>query len=211
MLLLTSTVLPLLSILSPGGSAPRPVSSQEALALESAETGFAPHDAVFSYDYAQARYSIGDLDGLRLEGSYQLDAPWILVGHADLVGDEAGGVDLDYTSFSVGGGYVFPIETQGPPLDIVATAELEYGRVKASLGGFSVSDSEIGIRLRGGARYAPLPEVELFGGASIRTIFDSNFSLDGVLLYHFDNGLSVVGSLELGEDSAISVGVRYSF
>lgn len=210
MLSSTALLLSLLSVANPGGSAPRVVSTGDLLFPSLAGVALAPVEPAFSYDYAQALYSFGDFDGLRLSGAYGLERPWFVAGDVDVIGTEENGVDADLRALALGGGYVHSVVGQERPLDLLATAQLQYGRAKASANGASKSDSELGVRLRGGARYQVTPEVELFGGVSLRTIFDTEFSVDAGLLYDLGNGLGAVGTLEVGDDTVVSLGLRYS-
>lgn len=162
----------------------------------------------FTYRYVDLQYAFGDIDGVRLRGAYQLDEPWIAVAKAEFTDASDDGVDVDLLAVSGGFGYVYPLQEK---LDLVGTAELEYGSVDVSSGSVSDSDSELGLRARGGARYRVTPEFEAYGGATLRTIFDSTFQIDGGARYHLDERLALTAGLEFGDDTIFAVGVRYSF
>lgn len=162
----------------------------------------------FDYDYADLGLSLGDLTGLDVQGSYAINDNWLAVGRFSYLCDEQGVFDLDQTTLSVGGGYRYPLLED---LDLLGTAELEFGSIKLSAGGASASDNEAGIRLRGGARYGINDRLEVFGGLGLRTIFDGEFVLDAGALYAFDETFSAFGKLELGDDTLFTLGVRFGF
>ena len=189
---------------SPEVSAPAPDLSIEPVLLTTlAEQGGVPNSA-FHYTYGEVGLSLGDLDGIRVAGSYHLQDQWLIVASLGIL--EASRVD--FTFFSAGAGYVHNIQED---LDIVATAELEFGRAEVDFLGSSASDSEVGLRLRGGARYMLDERFEFYGGGNLRTTFDTDFFVDGGALYRINDRLQAYASLEVGDDTQFGIGVRYGF
>lgn len=168
-------------------------------------------DTEFNYNYAYAGLSSGAATGLRLGGSYSVSGPWLVLAQFDYLCEEETLLDIDYTTISAGAGYVYPY-SEG--LDLLGTVELEYGRIKASantsFGQFSASDSEVGVKARVGARYALESNIEVYGGAGIRTLFDNDFVLDAGARYNISDSLSAFVELEYSDLSLFTLGVRYS-
>lgn len=198
-----SALLPVASLLV--GLSAQPVPAGEPLARPaqldpSAETGF-------RYDFAEAEVVLGDLSGLQLGASYGLGGALYASGTLAFLSGDEGPVDLDITTLSGGVTYVMH---HRPELDFFGTAELEFGRAEASAFGASASDSELGLRLRAGARYAIDPTIEVFGAATVRTILDDHFAVDGGLRYHLSESLAIQARLELGDETLFAFGLRYS-
>lgn len=101
-----------------------------------------------------------DGDGFGVGGSVAITEMFHLFGKygtADL--DGPGGVDVDYDTFSFGGGINYPIAER---TDLVG--QLSYVNAEASAGGFSADDD--GFGLYGGVRARLAVPVELEGGIS---------------------------------------------
>lgn len=166
------------------------------------------------YSYADARIVFGDLTGLSAEGSYSINDDWFAVGHL-VYGTDS---DVDFQSLSAGAGYRFPINLPNLPgqLDVVATAELEYGRIEVERTVFGTtvraSDSEIGLRLRGGARYRFNRDWEFRAGLGLRTIFDTEVVLDVAGQYNINDQWALVSQLDLGSEFVLfGIGARVNF
>lgn len=178
--------------------------SIEPMVLATRAQGVEVTNSPFHYTYAEAGLSFGDLDGIRVAGSYHLQDEWILLGNFGLL--EEGRVD--FTFFSAGAGYVYNLRED---LDIIGSAELEYGRAEVDFFGSSASDSEVGLRFRGGARYLLDERFEFFGGGNLRTTFETDFFLDGGALYRINDQFQAFASLEIGDETQVGIGVRYGF
>ena len=157
--------------------------------------------ANFSYDFIQLGYFFSDFDGQRLEGSFELDGPWIAVGRLAFLDD--------LTILSVGAGYVHSVDADGMDgLDLIGTVELEYADIDV------IDEDEFGVRLRGGARYAATNEVELFGGVSYSSTLedaDQDFGFDIGALYNIDTDWSAFAEVDFAEETQVGLGVRYYF
>ena len=158
----------------------------------------------FSYTYAEAGLSFGDLTGLQTSGSYAVDGPWLAVANASLLSDSS----VDLTTLSGGAGYVLSLQED---LDFVGTVELEYGSIEVDVGPFTFSDSDVGLRGRAGVRWLYDESLEVYGGFNHRTIFDGDFIVDGGAVYHLDLHWDVTAKLEFGDNSLFTVGARYRF
>ena len=183
-MLLTTLLLATLSGLgNPATSAPVPPVEPQA----------APEAKTFSYSYVDAGLMLGDYTGLQLEGSFELDGNWIAVA-----GFTAGSDDgPDLTSLRGGVGYVAPLSAK---LDLIGTGQLEY---------VDLYKSELGLRARGGLRFAAQEKLQVFGGLEYRTVFDNEWVIDGGALYALSESLSAVGKLELGDYDQFTVGLRF--
>jgi len=176
-------------------------------AIDGGQAAWGATPGHFPFTYLDVGLSFGDATGLAVLGSYHLRENWFLSGQLGYLSESAGPVDVSLTTFSFGGGYAHEMQ---PGLALLASAELEYGRVSASFGA-SRSDTEFGLRARGGARWQATPELEVFGGLGFRTIFSGDFLLDAGALYAFNSSWSAIGKLELGEYNQFTLGVRCNF
>ena len=162
-------------------------------------------DSVFSYDYAQLTGVLADAEGFGLDFSKAWTDRWFVIGRFVEADVESRGVEADVTRFSAGVGYAHELEEN---LDVVVTGQLDFADVDVENAG---DDDDLGIRVRGGARYMLNPNVELFGGLALFTTFDSDFTFDAGALYHFEQGFSAIAQIEHDQDDVISIGVRYNF
>ncbi len=163
-----------------------------------------PAASEFHYDYVDALFSFGDLTGPLVEGSFYLQERWLAVAKAGFLSDS----DVDLTTVSAGVGYVYPLQRQ---LDLVGTAELEYGDLEVDGPFGKATDDEFGFRGRGGARYQLTDEVELFGGLGVRTIFDNDLRADGGARYRLNERIALMGRLEVDDNTQVSLGARFEF
>ena len=167
-----------------------------------------PPDSSFRYDYVDGAFVLGDFYGLRANGSYHLDGPWLALGRFEYLTEDEGNTDVDLLLFSGGVGYVHTLEDD---LDFVGSAEIEIGHAEIDNPGGSADDDEVGLRLRAGLRFQANDEIELAGGVSFATIFDEDLGLDGQILYAFDEKLSGFVGFDIRDDTVALVGVRYHF
>lgn len=162
----------------------------------------------FSYDYVEGGISLGEAVGAEVGFSHEVEGPWIAIGRFLYLTDDESGVDVDFFGLSGGVGYVHNLQTG---LDLVGRAELEWGYVDASGNGVNDSDDEFGVRVRGGARFAAMEDLELFGNAGFRTIFDSDFVADFGAVYRLESNWSALGRVDIDDDTQFLLGVRYGF
>lgn len=89
------------------------------------------------------------------------------------------GVDCSYIEFNANGAVPFELEGSATPY---AGAGLHLGRVSVSGGGFSSSDTEIGLNLLGGVKF-PLGGLQGFGEAKLGLGGADQFVLAGGVLF----------------------------
>ncbi|MHC4376054.1 MAG: hypothetical protein ACYS26_05590 [Planctomycetota bacterium] len=156
-----------------------------------------------NYDFVQLRSLDTDREGLRVDWVRPLDQDWFFTSKFELA-ELTGNTDIQQLSF--GAGYAASIADQYSPLDLVAEFEVDLGRQDNG----AQTDTDVGFRVRGGARYMPVPEVEMFAGATLRTTFDSTLIFDFGSMYHFENGVSFMAGIEAGDESGFFAGLRYA-
>lgn len=217
MLLLTSlsstflsAALPLAASLAPAvtGNAGAPTPPIVSPSIATAQHVDTETGGNFSYDYVEGGISLGEAVGTEIGFSHEVEGPWIAIGRFLYLTDDESGVDVDFFGLSGGVGYVHNLQTG---LDLVGRAELEWGYVDASGNGVNDSDDEFGARVRGGARFAVMEDLEVFGNAGFRTIFDSDFVADFGAVYHLESNWSALGRVDIDDDTQFLLGVRYGF
>lgn len=170
----------------------------------------------FQYRYVEAQLLFGDLD-LNLaveasmdlvEGSRPTDGVFG-IAHLYYATEEEGAADLDWLGLAVGGGYHYRVHDQ---VDLLASAELEYLSFENTVSGVgSYDDSEVGIRLHGGARFALNEEIELRAGVTHHTAVDAWTQVELAGQYSFTPQFAVVGQIEFGENTLFGIGGRFTF
>ncbi|MBI1380289.1 MAG: outer membrane beta-barrel protein [Planctomycetaceae bacterium] len=205
-----SAALPLTASLAPvvntNTVAPTPlIVSPSFLAAQDFDTNTGGN---FSYDYVEGGISLGEAVGTEIGFSHEVEGPWIAIGRFLYLTDDESGVDIDFFGLSGGVGYVHNLQTG---LDLVGRAELEWGYVDASGNGVDDNDDEFGARVRGGARFAAMEDLEVFGNAGFRTIFDSDFVADFGAVYRLESNWSALGRVDIDDDTQFLLGVRYGF
>ncbi len=168
----------------------------------------------FSYDFIEADLVLGgDLIGprFRISKPFQHDLFW--TGSFTCLTGDIGSTDFDMRSLTGGVTYVRNIPESSKNLDVFASAELELVQTDATVSGASSDDTDIGLLLRGGARFQATNEIEAFGGLTLHTTGDYNdFVLEGGARLDYSDAIKLQAALEIGdEDTAITFGVRYSF
>jgi hypothetical protein len=208
-MLLALTTLPLTLLASSLSSAAflpltEPLTEPLKEPLSSPFVPLALDDRTFSYDYVEGGLSVGDATGFELGTSHEFEGPWIGVGRVLYLEDDESGVDVRFLSVSAGAGFVHALQ-EG--IDLVATAELEYGDVDAK--GFG-DDSELGLRVLAGARWAATDELEVFGNLGFRTIFDDEFGVQIGGRYQFGDQWSTIARFDIEDDyTQFLIGARY--
>lgn len=206
---LITAALPLSATFTPAVSgiaaAPTPTIASPSFAAQQFETKTGGN---FSYDYVEGGISLGEAVGTEIGFSHEVEGPWIAIGRFLYLTDDESGVDVDFFGLSGGVGYVHNLQTG---LDLVGRAELEWGYVDASGNGVNESDDEFGARVRGGARFAAMEDLEVFGNAGFRTIFDSDFVADFGAVYRLESNWSALGRVDIDDDTQFLLGVRYGF
>ena len=180
-----------------------------ALLLFVHSTGFAQSTGAaqgdLSYTYAELRFVDFDSNGgngLRINGSFDLNNNWIIVGGLTSV-DYNNSVDGNI--FEIGGGYVWGYT---PDWDLVGT--LKYVNADYDTPGGSSSDS--GIALSGGTRGFIAPKFELRGTVNYINLDNSDTYLELAGDYYFSPHFSAGLSLEFAGDSDLfSIGAGWFF
>ena len=115
--------------------------------------------AGFNYNYGQVGFETGDVEGLALTGSFDINKDIFVLGRY-IDGDyEEGPFDLDYSEFSIGAGYHMPLNQK---TDAVFTL---------SFHSIEVEDfDDTGILVSAGVRHMISPQVELAGNIFHTTV-----------------------------------------
>lgn len=169
----------------------------------------------FQYRYVEAQLMFGELDTVvaaeasmdLAEGSRPTDG-FFGVAHLFYATDEEGSVDIDWLALAAGGGYHYRVHDQ---VDLLASAELEYGSYEVTPRNPKSDDSDIGVRLHGGARFALDEKVELRAGVTHHTVVDAWTQIELAGQYSFTKQFALVGQIEFGENTLFGIGGRFSF
>ena len=162
-------------------------------------------EAGLSYTYAELRFVDVDSnggDGLRFNGSYELENNWLIVGGVTAL-DFNNNVDL--TVVEIGGGYVWHYSED---FDLVSTLRFVRSDVDNPGGG---SDDN-GFAFSAGARGLLAPQFEIRGSVNHINLDDSDTYLELAGDYYFTAQLSAGISLEFaGDTDIITIGARWFF
>lgn len=162
------------------------------------------------YSYVQASlvgYDLGNADllGFSLSGSYEFTRQ--IFGRTTYrnLGDEIGNVDIDYSEWSIGGGFIF--YEQG---STNAYAGLEYVTVDLDPGSSNDGD---GLAIFAGIRSQLTAQVELNGELHYADIDRGNRTIiKAGVLYNLGNNVSLGADLSSTEgDIGWGIGARYRF
>jgi len=160
--------------------------------------------------YGQMQFDDLDVDGdsIGISGSFEVGEKFFLAagyGKSD-IGDNFISADID--SWSAGVGYHMPMSDR---FDLVTSLSYEY--VDISVDGFG-SESDNGIGIGAGVRFAATEKFEIDGGVSYVDYSDggddTSFGLG--FLYNFTDSFSAGASGNWGDDtSAYGIGGRFYF
>jgi len=154
-----------------------------------------PH--VFNYNYAELKF----LDVESADG-------FALVGSADIKPNLA--VKVEYAALSDGsfdsdllrlGATNYIGSTSYSQADWVFQAGLDFG------GGDG--DGDTGLFLSGGLRYAVSDALEVNGALELATIYDTDLTAKIAALYEVSTGFAALVEAELGDGTAIGLGLRF--
>jgi opacity protein-like surface antigen len=167
--------------------------STQSAAQDFLRTG--PH--VFNYNYAEIKYlDVDNADGFGLVGSADIKPNLALkVQYATL---SAGSVESNILRL---GAANYIGSTNYKQADWVFEAGLDFG-------GGDV-DSDTGLFLSGGVRYALNDAMELNGAIEVSTIYDTDLTAKLAALYEVSTGFAALVEAELGDGSSIRLGVRF--
>ncbi len=158
-----------------------------------------------SYSYAELRFVDVDFrggDGIRFNGSYQLDGNWLIVGGLTSLDFDN---NVDTTDVELGGGYVWHYSED---FDLVSTLRL----VRSEVGAGGIDADETGFALSAGARGLLAPQFEIRGSVNHINLDNSDTYLELAGDYYFTEQVSAGVSFEFaGDTDAFTIGVRWSF
>ena len=156
-----------------------------------------------SYSYLELRFVDVDLrggDGFRLNGSYELDGGWIIVGGVTKLDFNN---DTDSTTVEAGGGYVWHFSEN---FDLLST--LRFVRSDVGFGGLSAN----GFAISAGTRGLLTPKFEIRGSVNHVNLDDSDTFLELAGDYYFNKQFSAGLSVEFaGDADAFTIGGRWFF
>jgi len=175
-----------------------------AQAAALAQTSYGPR-ADLSYNYAELRYVDTDVsggDGFRLNGSWELNGDWILVGGITALDFNN---NIDSTTLEFGGGYVWGYSDT---VDLVSTLRLVRIDVDSSFGG----GDDTGLGFSAGLRGYLAPQFELRGSVNYINLDNSDTYIELAGDYHFNRQFSAGISLEFaGDVDLFTLGARWFF
>lgn len=152
---------------------------------------------VFNYNYAELKYvDVDDADGLALVGSADFRPNLAL--RVEYTALSAGSFDLDVLRL---GATNYIGSTTYKQADWVFQAGLDIA------GGDG--DDDTGIYLSGGTRYAVSDALEVNGTLEVSTLFDTDLTAQIAALYEISTGFAALAELEFGDDTALSLGIRF--
>lgn len=171
-----------------------------------------------SYSYAEIAYVSTDIDdfdetfdGLALAGSFEVAENFFLFGsYADQSGD-FGSVDIDATSWTIGGGYAYPVSDT---MDLVGRLAYVSAELEASAFGESGNVDDDGYSLSAGLRALPIEQLELEGDITYVDLSDAGDStVFGIgARYFFFPQFAMGVAAGFGDDStSYGVSARWSF
>ena len=158
-----------------------------------------------SYTYAELRFVDVDFkggDGIRFNGSYELDSNWLIVGGLTKLDFDN---NVDTTVVELGGGYVWHYSND---FDLVSTLRLVRSGVDAG----GIDADETGFALSAGARGLLAPQFEIRGSVNHVNLDDSDTYLELAGDYYFTEQFAAGVSLEFaGDTDAFTIGARWFF
>jgi hypothetical protein len=172
-----------------------------------------------SYSYADLAYITTDidgvdedLDGFGLRGSVEITDQVFLFGMYTDQSAESGGADVDYTTYTLGGGYAWSLSDSADLYGKLGYASAEVEVSVPGFGGFSVDDD--GFMLGMGLRGRVSPQFELEGAVNYYDYSDSgdDTSLGAAVRWFFTDQFSAFAEGEFGDDvSTYGIGMRWNF
>jgi len=158
-----------------------------------------------SYSYAELRFVDVDFrggDGIRFNGSYELDGNWLIVGGLTSLDFNN---NVDSTLVELGGGYIWQYSED---FDLVSS--LRVVRSEIDVGG--IEADETGFALSAGTRGLLAPQFEIRGSVNHINLDDSDTYLELAGDYYFTEQFSAGVSLEFaGDTDAFTIGARWFF
>lgn len=162
-------------------------------------------NTALDYTYAELRFvdvDVADGSGLRLNGSYQLDNNWLIVGGLTQTDFD---FDVDALTIEAGAGYVWPYNDE---FDLVGTLRLVRTEVDTPFG----SEDDTGFAFSAGTRGLLTSQFEIRGSVNHINVADSDTYIELGGDYHFTEFFSAGLTVEVaGDADVISLGARWFF
>ncbi len=157
---------------------------------------------IFDYDYLDAGFIDYDAggSGIYLRGSIDI------YPNINLLGGFAAADD--YIEFSLGAGYHQAIPTL-KNTDMVFSGGIERGEF--DVGGGSLDDADTGVFLSAGVRASATPALELYSDIAYHSFYSGDLILNLGLRLQLNETLDFTVGGRLGDNDAVSVGVRYYY
>ena len=172
-----------------------------------------------TYSYADLAYVTTDIDGVNedldgfaLRGSYEVTDQAFLFGSYTDQSAESGGADVDYATFTLGGGYAWSLSDRTDMYGKLGYVSSEVEVSVPGLGGFSVDDN--GFLLGFGLRGRVAQQFELEGAVNYTDYSDSgdDTSLGAAARWFFTDQFSAFAEGEFGDDvTTYGIGMRWNF
>ncbi len=159
--------------------------------------------STFDYNYAELRFVDVDIasgDGIRMNGSYELQDNWLIVGGLTTLDYNN---NVDSTMFEIGGGYVHNYSSDW---DLIGTARFVRVDVDTPFGG----GDDNGFALSAGTRGWLMPQFEIRGSVNHVNLDNSDTYLELAGDYYFSERFSAGLSLDFaGDNDAFTLGARW--
>jgi hypothetical protein len=172
-----------------------------------------------SYSYADLAYVTTDidgvdeeLDGFALRGSVEITDQVFLFGSYTDQSADAGGADVDFATYTLGGGYAWSLSSNADLYGKLGYVSSEVEVSVPGLGGFSVDDD--GFMLGMGLRGRVSPQFELEGAVNYLDYSEGgdDTSLGAAARWFFTDQFSAVAEGEFGDDvTTYGIGMRWNF
>jgi len=149
----------------------------------------------------------GDVNGLRVKGSFDVAPAFSVVGSLM----ETSGDNFDIGIITAGAAYHQALPAiHNMPFDLVVKAEIEH--VSFDFENKYIRDeSETGLLVTGGVQLAVIDKLQAFHEISVSNNDYRDFSFKVGARYEFIPQLSGTAAVEVGDIDVISAGLRYSF
>jgi hypothetical protein len=171
-----------------------------------------------SYSYADLAYittdiddADEDLDGFGLRGSIEITDQAFLFGTYTDQSADSGGANVDYTTYSLGGGYAWSLSDSADLYGKLGYISAEVEVSVPGFGGYSVDDD--GFMLGMGVRGRVSPQFELEGAANYYDYSDSgdDTSIGAAARWFFTDQFSAFAEGEFGDVDTYGIGMRWNF
>ena len=152
-----------------------------------------------------------ELDGFALRGSFEI-TDQVSCSAATPTRCRIGGVDVDYTNFTLGGGYAWPLSGSADLYGKLGYVSAEVEVNVPGLGGFSVDDD--GFLLGMGLRGRVAQQFELEGAVNYTDFSEGgdDTSLGAAARWFFTDQFSAFAEGEFGDDvTTYGIGMRWNF